>query len=93
MDVVDAADTLAADWFDGRSARAHRVLLRIDAGHLRISGDGVERAIPLAGLLWPERTRHGARMLHLDDGSCLHSNDGAAWDAWSARVAGRRDSL
>jgi Zn-dependent protease with chaperone function len=93
MDDPITSDTLPAEYFDGRSAQAHRVRLQIDAGRLRISGDGVEMAIALAGLKWPERTRHGARMLHLQNGACLHSNDGAAWDAWSARVAGRRDSF
>jgi len=93
MDGGNDPDTQAADYFDGRSARVHRVLLHIVAGSLRISGDGVELHVPLAELKWPERTRHGVRMLHLRDGGSLHSRDGAAWDAWSARAAGRRDSM
>ena len=88
-----ATPELAADFFDGRLARAHRVRLHVAEGRLVIEGDDVGRSVPLAGLRWPERTRHGARLLQLPDGASLHCADGAAWDAWSAAAAGRRDPL
>jgi len=88
-------DDLDVEYFDGHGARAHAVRLRIEDGRLRVEGeDGVlVRELPLARLSWPERTRHGARVLHLPGGGSLHCRDSAAWDAWSARVAGRRDPV
>jgi Zn-dependent protease with chaperone function len=93
MTSTDASSGVAAEYFDGHSARAHRVVVRVDSGHLAIEGDGIVRTVPLARLEWPERTRHGARLLQLPDGGSLHCRDSLAWDTWSARVAGRRDSL
>ena len=84
---------VAADYFDGRSARAHAVRVHVADGHLVIVGDGVRRREPLATVQWPERTRHGARLLHLGDGASLHCRDSLAWDTWSADHAGRRDSI
>jgi Zn-dependent protease with chaperone function len=84
---------IAADYFDGRSARAHAVRVRVDGDLLVIVGDGVHRSEPLASLRWPERTRHGVRLLHLPDGASLHCRDSLAWDHWSADFAGRRDPL
>jgi Zn-dependent protease with chaperone function len=84
---------LEADYFDGRSARARRARLRVEAGRLVVEADDAWQAVPLAQLEWPERTRHGVRLLHLPDGGSLHCRDGAEWDAWSARVRGGRESL
>jgi Zn-dependent protease with chaperone function len=86
-------DGVSADYFDGRSARAHAVHVRVADGRLLIVGDGVQRSEPLAGVKWPERTRHGVRLLHLDDGASLHCRHSLQWDTWSAEHAGRRDSL
>lgn len=88
-----ALSDIAADFFDGLHARAHAVRLRVEGSRLLIVGDGVDRAEPLAALQWPERTRHGVRMLHLADGASLHCRDSHEWDRWSAAMAGRRDSL
>ncbi len=84
---------LSAHYFDGRTARAHDVLLHVRDDRLHIVGDGVDLALPLAGLAWPERTRHGARLLHLPEGGSLQARDVARWDDWTALAAGRRDSL
>ena len=86
-------DGVDADYFDGRSARAHPVRVHVADGHLVMVGEGVQRREPLASLRWPERTRHGARLLHLGDGASLHSRDSLEWDTWSAAAAGRRDSI
>lgn len=89
----DAAAGVAADYFDGRHAKAHAVHVHVQADQLAIAGDDVQRSVPLAGLKWPERTRHGVRILQLPDGASLHCRDSLAWDTWSAAAAGRRDSL
>lgn len=83
--------SIEADYFDGRSARAHAVRLSIDGDQLLIAGDGVERRLPMRQVQWPERTRHGVRLAHLAGGGSLHGRDAAAWDAWR-RDGGQRDS-
>jgi Zn-dependent protease with chaperone function len=79
-----------ADYFDGTSARARPVRLRVHAGALCIDGDDVSRRVPLAEVSWPERTAHGARMVHLRDGGSVVAEDTAAWDAWR-RAGGTRE--
>jgi hypothetical protein len=91
--VMDVPQELDADYFDGHSARARRATLRVVGDQLAIDAGDVVRRVPLAGLAWPERTRHGARLLHLPDGASLHGRDSAAWDAWSASACGLRDSF
>ena len=86
-------DGVAADYFDGRSARAHPARVHVADDHLVIAGGDVQRREPLASVQWPERTRHGVRLLHLPDGASLHCRDSLAWDTWSADHAGRRDSI
>jgi Zn-dependent protease with chaperone function len=83
---------IAADYFDGRSARAHAVRLRLDGVLLVIEGDGVDRSVPCTEVVWPERTRHGVRVAHLRDGASIQCHDSAAWDAWT-RSGGRGESL
>ncbi|MBL8340511.1 MAG: M48 family metallopeptidase [Rubrivivax sp.] len=39
---------------------------------------------PLAQVQWPERTRHGRRVVHLADGGQFEFPDAAAFDAWRA---------
>ncbi len=45
---------------------------------------------PAAALHWPERTRHGRRVIHLHQGGSLVCEDNAAFDAWRA-AAGYRE--
>jgi predicted Zn-dependent protease len=82
---------LAATYFDGSSPRARPVTLTLAPGQLELRGPDVERDIALAGLAWPERQRHGPRVLHLPDGSSIECRDGPGWEAL-AMAAGRRDS-
>lgn len=77
--------------FDGRSARAQPVTLHIDGIDLVAEGDHTWRW-PLAQVRWPERTRHGQRVLVLDGGERLQCADARAFDDWAA-AQGRRDSL
>ncbi|WP_326533194.1 M48 family metallopeptidase [Pseudorhodoferax sp.] len=84
-------DGLSARYFDGRSARARPVLLRLQGGQLRIEGEDFVRELPAAAVQWPERTRHGLRVADLPHGGSLQCDDAAAWDAWRG-AAGHRDS-
>ena len=81
-----------AEFFDGRSAQAHRVRLQRAGDALAILGEGFERHVPLAQLRWPERTRHGVRVAELPGGASLQSRDAAAWDEF-ARHCGHGDGL
>ena len=74
---------LAADLFDGRSARARPVRLRLEGEWLVIEPvAGPPQRHRRAELNWPERQRHGPRHLPLPDGGGLVVHDGAAWDRW-----------
>jgi len=88
----DARVPLAADYFDGRSARAHPVMLSLDGDALLIEGEGVSRRVPCKQVVWPERTRHGVRVAHLSDGASIQCNDAGAWDAWTY-TGGRPESF
>lgn len=79
-------------YFDGTHGKGHGVKLYLDATHLRIVGDGIDHRVALRSMQWPERTRHGARIAHLDGGGSVQSQDSAAWDAW-CQAAGLHDSL
>ena len=87
---------LPATYFDGRSARAQPVMLRLhgEGRHrsLSIQGDGVDLQVPVHQVQWPERTRHGQRLAHLAGGGHVQCEDGAAWDAW-VQSQGQRESL
>ncbi|WP_284618140.1 M48 family metallopeptidase [Aquabacterium humicola] len=87
-----APPALAADYFDGHSARAHPVRLTVQGRLLHIDGDGIARQVPLRRVSWPERQRHGARQAYLPDHGLISSADAAGWDAWAAR-SGLREGL
>lgn len=82
------APRLAADWFDGRSARARPVEAWIDGATLHFG----DQRTPLSGLTWPERQRHGQRQILLPDGGLLSFADAGTFDAW-AQTSGRGDSV
>lgn len=89
--------------FDGRSARARPVVLRIEGDALLAepastapepTPDGAPAGPwrwPLRSVRWPERTRHGQRIIELADGARLQCAQVQAFDAWAA-AHGRRDS-
>lgn len=79
------------DYFDGRSARPVPARATLEPQGLRLQGETLDRLVPLAQVQWPERTRHGRRIVHLADGASFHAHDGAAFDAWRA-AAGHRGS-
>ncbi|WP_457350865.1 M48 family metallopeptidase [Roseateles sp. P5_D6] len=84
---MDASPRLAADWFDGRSARARPIEVWMDGATLHFG----EQSAPLSGLTWPERQRHGQRQILLPGGGLLSFADATAFDAW-ASASGRSDS-
>lgn len=86
------APTLAATWFDGRSPQPHPARLRIDGAFLVIEAEALQQRLPLGQIRWPERQRHGPRVVQLADGGSLHCSDGAAWDRF-ANQAGHTDSV
>jgi Zn-dependent protease with chaperone function len=80
------------------------VRLDVDGGDLRAWGVAEERAEgavdksgevevarwPLKQVQWPERTRHGQRVIQLAEGGSLQAQDTVAFDAWRAAI-GHRD--
>lgn len=79
---------LAADWFDGHSARPRPLEAWVDGDVLRFG----EQQAPLRAVTWPERQRHGQRQILLPGGGLLSFADAAAFDAWAV-ASGRGDSL
>lgn len=82
---------MVADYFDGRSARARRVMVAIRGDQLRIVGDGLLLHVPLNEVRWPERQRHGGQVITLAQGGSLHVAPGQDWQALRAATGG--DSL
>ncbi len=83
-----------AQYFDGRSGRGQPVELAIESGCLvarPVAGGADTLRWPLAQVQWPERTRHGQRVLQLSGGGSLQVADAAAFDAWR-QGAGLRDT-
>ena len=73
---------VAAVFFDGRSSRAHPVLLSLDAGTLAIRADGWQRSELLSGVRVTPRVAGIHRTLVLRDGGQLQVEDNDAVDAW-----------
>ena len=89
---ADAAHaTLAAQYFDGQSARAQAVTLSVSGPTLLVRGESFVLDLAVRDVHWSERTRHGPRVAHLKSGGTLHCPDARACDAW-LRAAGHTDS-
>lgn len=80
-----------ADYFDGRSARRHRVRLTVADGVLTVEGDFGRRTEALAGVEVSEPIAGAPRILRFADGARCEVGDQAALDALLA-AAGHRDS-
>ena len=87
-----APTQITADYFDGRSARAQAVQLRLAGDQLSITNGSLALSVPARSVQWPERTRHGPRVAQLPNGGSLQCADAQAWDAW-ARASGLKESL
>lgn len=77
------------DLFDGRSSRAHPVRARVDADVLRIEGDGIALAAPLARLALAPPVGAARGVIRLPDDQELHSGDHAALAALADALPAR----
>jgi Zn-dependent protease with chaperone function len=68
----------AGDLFDGITSRAHPVEATLDAGLLRIDGDGIALVVPLGGVSVAPPVGAARGVAHLPEGRELHSADLAA---------------
>jgi Zn-dependent protease with chaperone function len=73
--------SLQADYYDGRSARRHRVELATAPGEVCFSGEA-ERRVPLDQVRISEQLGVAPRMLSFADGAHLEVRDHAAFDRW-----------
>lgn len=82
---------IAAQYFDGRTSRAHPVVLHVRDGHavLQDAGGGELRRAPLASLRVSERIRRGPRLVTFDDGAYCEITDHAGFDAMLAATGHR----
>ncbi len=78
-------------YFDGKSTRAQPVELRMEGEFLHVRSAELAFDVPVAQVIWPERTRHGRRCAELPSGATLQCADGAAWDHW-CRANGLHES-
>jgi len=82
---------VAAQYFDGRSSRAHAVRLQVGDGQAVLhDADGGElRRAPLASLRVSERIRRGPRLVTFPDGAYCEIVDHASFDAMLAATGFR----
>ena len=90
---------VAADYYDGRDTRAHRVELRLAGDFLAVTGEDVGRAEPLAGLRVSEPMGAAPRLIKFPDGAHCEVRDhaglagllaaGGHRDGWVVRMQGR----
>ncbi|MGO4157991.1 M48 family metallopeptidase [Cupriavidus sp. YAF13] len=85
QDIPDATATapVAATYFDGRSSRAHRVMLSIEGRDavLREADGTVLRRAPLAALRVSERVKRAPRLVTFADGAFCEVTDHAGFAA------------
>lgn len=79
---------VVANWFDGQLGQGRPVEVSVQNGQL-LFGD---RQLPLAQVQWPERLRHGRRLMVLPGSGVLSFPDAEAFDAW-ADASGHRPGL
>lgn len=85
---MSAPNALSAHWFDGRQGLPRPVEVSLQDGHL-LFGD---QRLPLQRVQWPERLRHGQRLMVLPGDGVLRFPDAVAFDAW-ADASGQRPGL
>jgi Zn-dependent protease with chaperone function len=95
--VTEAAlpTTIDALYFDGLSARPLPVRVWVDDEptpqlHAQAADNSQQWQWPLGAVQWPETTRHGARVLHLQGGGSLQVDNAATFDQWRGGM-GRHD--
>jgi Zn-dependent protease with chaperone function len=65
----------AGDLFDGVTSQAHPVAARLDAGRLRVEGDGIAFDVPLERVRLAPPVGAARGVVHLPEGRELHSAD------------------
>ena len=73
---------LAAVYFDGQSAQAQAVTLRVHQSKLQVCVGAATLEVPLSQVQWSERTHHGRRSAQLPGNALLQCDDALAWDSW-----------
>lgn len=76
---MTSTTTLQARWFDGFHAAEQPVEVSLQGDELQF---GTQR-LPLNHVQWPERTRHGQRLMLLRGAGILSFPDATAFDAWA----------
>lgn len=72
---------VAAEYFDGQTARAHKVLLVLAGDRLRVRGDAVDRDEPLAALRVSEPMGEAPRLISFPGGAHCEVRNHAAFAA------------
>ncbi len=70
--------SVAGDYFDGQSARVHRVTLTLSGDRLLVNGDTIRRDEPLAALRLSEPMGAAPRLIAFADGAHCEVRDHAA---------------
>jgi predicted Zn-dependent protease len=87
---------LLVHYFDGQHARPVQGLLRWSAQSLTLHAAQEPHAVLAqwkhSEVQWPERTRHGLPVAHLQGGGSLQALDAARWNAWQTEFVAA-DSL
>jgi Zn-dependent protease with chaperone function len=72
-----------AHYFDGQTSRAHEVeVTRVDAGTMRVFGDGIDRSDNFASLRLSPRLARIVRTIEFSDGARVLANDHPMLDQW-----------
>lgn len=90
------SSALPMRYYDGLSSKAQNVVLSIaqQTALIHSSENGaLIQNLATQKIGWPERTRHGARMVNLPGGAQLHADNAAAYDAWAAAHLPGAESL
>lgn len=72
---------IECDFFDGRTSARHPVLLTVEDGEARVTGDGVTRSAPLAEMRVSERMGQSPRLVSFADGAYCEVRDHEGLDA------------
>lgn len=77
---------IAAHYYDGQSARRHRVQLTLQQGVLQLRGESVTREVSASEFKIPAALGNTRRLILLADGGRCEIADTAAFDAWLAET-------
>lgn len=72
---------LQASYFDGQTSRRHAFTLELQHGEWLLSGEQLERRVPVAEASLSEKIGKSPRQLHFDDGAYCLITDHAALEA------------